>query len=537
MFLALLKSRFAAMLNSMTPRGKDGKKHGKGMIVLMCFLYLYVGAVFLGMFLSLFFSVSTAVKGSDIEWIFFAFALLCSFLLSFIGSIVMTKVQLFEAKDNELLLSMPIPPHLILASRAVYLYIMALVYVMIVMLPTIAVGLVSGILSIPAASLMAVGMLLVPLPVLAFSSVFAWLLALITAKSGKKDLITTVLSVAFLAVYFVLISNSDDYIALLFENIYSIANALSFPLSPFYAFGAGLAEGSALQYLLFLAWCIIPFAAAALVISRSFIKIATMRAATSRARYREGKTRVRTRMSALISKELTRFFSCSAYMLNCGIGNILLIIAAVVMLVKGGSIFSAINAEEVDTEAITSLIAAVIPAVPLFCSSMNAVSAPSISLEGKSIWILQSMPIRGSDVLMAKVWTHVIINLPATVIFELCAGISLKLGVAATVGMLILGIAATFFYAFFGIALNLKYHNFDWVNENYPVKQGSSVMISVLAGMGISFLFFIPSILFSIAGVPAWVLNLIWSAPFALVAWLIYRYIMKKGGKKFETLV
>ena len=464
MFLALLKSRFAAMLTSMTPRGRDGKKRGKGMIVLMCFLYLYVGAVFLGMFLSLFFAVSNAVKGSDIEWIFFAFALLCSFLLSFIGSIFMTKVQLFEAKDNELLLSMPIPPHLILASRAVYLYIVALVYVMIVMLPAIAVGLISGLLGISAASLTVVGMLLIPLPVLAFSSVFAWLLALITAKSGKKDIITTILSLAFLAVYFVFISNSDKYIELLFENISGIARALSFPLSPFYAFGAGLADGSALQYLLFLAWCLIPFAAAAFVISRSFIKIATMRAATSHTRYREGKTKVRTRMWALISKELTRFFSCSAYMLNCGVGNILLIIAAVAMLVKGGAIFSAIGSGEADTAAITSLIAAVIPGIPLFCSSMNAVSAPSISLEGKSIWILQSMPVRGSDVRMAMVWTHVLINLPATVIFELCAGISLKLGAASTAGMLILSIAATFFYAFFGIALNLKYHNLSLIH-------------------------------------------------------------------------
>ena len=102
--------------------------------------------------------------------------------------------------------------------------------------------------------------------------------------------------------------------------------------------------------------------------------------------------------------------------------------------------------------------------------------------------------------------------------------------------MLVLNVAATFFYAFFGIALNLKYHSFDWVNENYPIKQGTSVTITVLSGMGISILYFIPSIILGIAGVPSYAINLIWTLPFALAAWLICRWVLKKGGRKFETL-
>ena len=243
-------------------------------------------------------------------------------------------------------------------------------------------------------------------------------------------------------------------------------------------------------------------------------------------------------LSALIGKELRRFFSCSAYVLNCGIGNILLIIAAVALLIKGGSLFSAfaVEGEAADTGVFLSIVATVMPVIPLFCTSMNAVSAPSISLEGKSIWILQSMPVKGSDVLKAKALTHVIINLPGVIIFSVCAGIALKLGVANTAGMLVLNVAATFFYAFFGIALNLKYHSFDWVNENYPIKQGTSVTITVLSGMGISILYFIPSIILGIAGVPSYAINLIWTLPFALAAWLICRWVLKKGGRKFETL-
>ena len=59
---------------------------------------------------------------------------------------------------------------------------------------------------------------------------------------------------------------------------------------------------------------------------------------------------------------------------------------------------------------------------------------------------------------------------------------------------------------------------------------------TVLSGMGISILYFIPSIILGIAGVPSYAINLIWTLPFALAAWLICRWVLKKGGRKFETL-
>ena len=43
-------------------------------------------------------------------------------------------------------------------------------------------------------------------------------------------------------------------------------------------------------------------------------------------------------------------------------------------------------------------------------------------------------------------------------------------------------------------------------------------------------------IILGIAGVPSYAINLIWTLPFALAAWLICRWVLKKGGRKFETL-
>ncbi|CDE03718.1 putative uncharacterized protein [Anaerotruncus sp. CAG:390] len=539
MFRALLRTRFAALIAAMTPRGKDGKRRGKGMMVVMCLLLVYVAGIIMVSSLALFYNAAGKMAGTDNEWMYFAIALLFAFSLSFIGSIFTTKMQLFEAKDNELLLSMPVPPSYILASRSLYLYIVSLAYILVIMLPALAVGLFTGLLGALSALFMLLGTLLLPLAVLAFSSFFAWLLALVTAKSGKKSLVTTVLSLAFFVAYFIFCMNMNKYVSLLLDNISAIATALKFPLSPFYAFGAGLSNGiaGAPQYLIFAAWCILPFGAAAWVISASFIRIATMRAGRSKAKYREGKIRVRTPGAALLAKELRHFFSCSAYVLNCGMGNVLIIIASVAMLINRGTILGLFGADASEEYAvIAGIIAAAVPGIPLFCSAMSPVTAPSISLEGKNLWILQSMPVSGSTVLMSKVWLHIVVNTPAMVIFSFCAGITFRLGIPAVISMLLLGVASTFFYAFFGIVLNLKHHNFDWVNETVPLKQSASVMISTFAGMGISLLYFVPAIALAVFGIPSWAVNLVCTLPFALVAWLMFRYIMKKGGRKFETL-
>ena len=67
-----------------------------------------------------------------------------AFALMFIGSVFTAKSQLFEAKDNELLLSMPVPPGMILLSRMAALLAMNFVLELVVALPVFAAWLQYG---------------------------------------------------------------------------------------------------------------------------------------------------------------------------------------------------------------------------------------------------------------------------------------------------------------------------------------------------------------------------------------------------------
>jgi ABC-2 type transport system permease protein len=78
------------------------------------------------MFGGLFKSICVPLASAGFGWLYFALAGLMAFALSFIGSVFTAQQQLFSAKDNDLLLAMPIPPAYILGSRMLMLYVLNL---------------------------------------------------------------------------------------------------------------------------------------------------------------------------------------------------------------------------------------------------------------------------------------------------------------------------------------------------------------------------------------------------------------------------
>lgn len=70
----------------------------------------------------------------DMGWMYFALMGLIAILLGTFGSVFNTFSGLYLAKDNDLLLSMPIPVSVIVASRLISVYIMGLMYSAVVII-------------------------------------------------------------------------------------------------------------------------------------------------------------------------------------------------------------------------------------------------------------------------------------------------------------------------------------------------------------------------------------------------------------------
>ena len=122
MFAALLRVQVSSVLASLgsSMRRKSGGLDRSGVYFLVGFMAL----LFLFIFGWTFSALAEPFYAAGLGWFYFALALLCSFALGFIGSVFTAQNQLFAARDNELLLAMPIPPRLILGSRMAMLLVM-----------------------------------------------------------------------------------------------------------------------------------------------------------------------------------------------------------------------------------------------------------------------------------------------------------------------------------------------------------------------------------------------------------------------------
>ena len=120
---ALLRVRFRALFHSMLRQSRQKRRHGTGMTVLFILLFAYVGWSSAACSPSCSVSWPPAYHTAGLDWLYFATGLYGSGLSVF-GSVFATQSQIYDAKDNGLLLSMPIPPRTILLSRVLPLVVL-----------------------------------------------------------------------------------------------------------------------------------------------------------------------------------------------------------------------------------------------------------------------------------------------------------------------------------------------------------------------------------------------------------------------------
>jgi len=116
MLKALLKKQLLEFFSGMFRSGKNNKNSKKGAkagFIALIVLFVFSMSV---MFTSMAYLL-VPVTETEYSWVYFAvFGILAS-MLGIFGSVFMTYNTIYEAKDNDLLLSMPIPSGLILFVR------------------------------------------------------------------------------------------------------------------------------------------------------------------------------------------------------------------------------------------------------------------------------------------------------------------------------------------------------------------------------------------------------------------------------------
>jgi ABC-2 type transport system permease protein len=540
MILTLVKINLIALFSGMFKRYRGKKKVKATPAILIGLLVIFVIGSLLFTVGAMFYGMCAPLFEAGIGWFYFALAGILVFALCFIGGVFMVQAQIFSARDNELLLSMPIKPSAILGGRLAALLVVEYLYEAIILIPVFIVLIISGQISqIPALGIIFffASAVLLPLIALALGCLVGWLVALAASRMRNKNIPTLILSIAFLAAYLWFYSDMVNNMNMLIMRGEEIAEAVRRAVFPAYHLGISIARGSIQSFLIFAVCAMVPFAVMCLLLSRSFVKLTTGGRVARKIEYREKTLRVSGARLALLKRELLHLWSLPMYIMNAALGAIATIILAGVLVVSPAVLIEPLA--EV-TAIFPSLDIGLMGAVMLSALTvMNFVSAPSISLEGKRLWIVKSLPVPARDVLLSKAYLHLVVcGIPTVLAAIVCIAVLPMSGLLQIALTLILPASVTLMFSMLGVTLNLAFLRFDWINPLQPVKQGISVMLTMFGGMAlIAVLVLVYTLLYAVgAPLPLEIYLLLCTVVFLAASAGLYTYLIGKGSRKFETL-
>ena len=166
---------------------------------------------------------------------------------------------------------------------------------------------------------------------------------------------------------------------------------------------------------------------------------------------------------------------------------------------------------------------------------MTSITSSVISLEGKNINILKSLPVETKTILMSKIYSSLVLTTPILLIGDIILFARFNIGILEILLLLILSVAVPLISHYIGLIINLKYPKLDADNTAEVVKQSTSSFVSVMVGMILLAITFV--IIFGIIGkISATLILVIATAIFIIMDTILYIYLIKIGSKDFNKL-
>ena len=481
MLRVLLKKQLSEMFAFCYQNKKTGQRNPLPRVLLLGAVLLVCYASLAMAFVGMSEMFADALFGSGQQWLYMSVAGLAALCFGTFGSIFATYNTLYKAKDNDLLLSMPVPAGAILFSRMLSVYLIGLLFVALSWLPAIIVYALklhpgAGIVVADAAMTF-----LIAAAVTAIGCLLGWVVALIASKLRRRNVATALLAVLGIGLYYLFCFRMNDVLQSILKNISALRDIIETKLYPIYQLGLG-AAGNAVSYLIFAVIAIGAVGICYLILAKTFFSIITTQRGEKKRVYREGKERASGVSAALLRKEFSRWTGSTVYLLNTGLGLLIMVAAAVMLVIKRQDIAGLFVLADAAGPWLRGLLPVFATLLACMISSMNMVTAPSVSLEGKQLWILRSAPVSSRDILNAKQRLHILVCLFPTLLLSGAIIYLFRPGIIVSVLTVLIPLCSVTLFSAAGLALNLKMPNLIWTNESVPVKSSAPVAITMFGG-------------------------------------------------------
>ena len=439
----------------------------------------------------------------------------------------------FGGRDNDLLLSLPIPRTMLAAAKlSALLAEDALVLLSVVVPAAAAYALVAATPWFYWPAIVAYGFLLGCVATTA-SSLIGMLLTFVASR-GRGAWVNNIVAIGVLAGFVLGWTAVQN---MLRDRLVADPTTLRGDLAawlPLFAWGRDAAVDGSLPALGLLAAAgLVPLAALSWLIGRSFVTlVSALNVRRGRARSADlGALRVRTPLAALVRRESQRYFGTTIYFVNTALGLIFVALGAVYLLVTR-TLPAGIEEVGAALHVSPALFAAIAATATV---SLSQTTAPSISLEGHRLWLLKSSPVATKTILHAKLAFNLVLTAPVLALFALAFAVAGR--PSPVEGLLVLAapLAANLAIAVLGLIDNLRWPNLDAANDTAAVKQGASVALTLLGGFLLTAILSVLGVLVTLVAGSAAGLAAMLGLSLA-VAGGLYALLRGWGVRAFETL-
>ena len=464
--------------------GKGSSKIKKALFpVILALIFMYA----IG---SYYYLIADGLSKINLTYIMLSLALLVPCAFTLIEGIYKSQAILFEAKDSELLFSLPIKKSQIVFARLFKFLTFQYLYNLLFILPAFIVyiffeqpGVVFYLLSL----LMT---FVIPIIPTIISSFIGFLVKKISVKFKRGKLIQTFLTLAIFLVIFISSYSVNNMLECITNNALEINNTISHIYYPIGLYINLVRKFNFMDLVKLILINLVPLILFVAIVSKYYFSIVSKSSekATKVNQKRETKTVIKQRstLRALIHKELKKYTSTPVYMINTIIGVSLLLIATIgISMNFSGTIDFIANGEEIGINLgeVLSILPKIFFCLVIGTSCLSSITSSSISLEGKSFNITKSLPVKTETILLAKVLTSNLILMPLMFLSDIIYFVSFKNEVFDVISITLATLFMPTLIAIIGLFFNLKYPKMDATSDAEVVKQSTSSMLSVLSGI------------------------------------------------------
>lgn len=396
---------------------------------------------------------------------------------------------LFEAKDNDLLFSMPIKKKTIISARLIKLLVFEYIFDFLFFIPAI---IVYANLEQPSWTYWLTSfVMLIVLPVLptVIGSAMGYLIKIFSNKFKKRKIIQTITTLFSTLIVMYFAFNLQNILLNLANNANNIDKILSKIYYPIKLY-ISLINAFNIKELAILILINVAISIAFVAIfSISYFKVISKSSEISKNAKYKLNTKTNSQFKSLVIKDFKRFLASPIYIVNSGFGLIILFIISVCVCINFEGVVKLVCSNflqqniSIDFQNIIKLIPMGFLAIIAFVIPLSMISSASISIEGKSLEFTKTLPVSGKKILLAKVLMSDLIIIIPTIICAIMLAIRFNFDIMNTLQIIIVCIVLANFTSILGLIINLIFPKMDAKNDTEVVKQSASTLVATFSGM------------------------------------------------------